>query len=108
MNFKLTWFICIHGSEKTNKCDICGNFSISSGGSTSTKAYMKNPPYHANMSKVANEGRKFENNVADTENDEEDVEEDQSTMDDELQNNFCSICEIRFRTQGKLITHMRN
>ena len=46
--------------------------------------------------------------TTDTENDEKDVEEDQSKIDDGLQNNFCSICEIRFRTQGELIMHMGN
>ena len=104
----------IHGSEKTHKCDICGKTLYLKWRLNKHTSLHEESPKPCKYVKTGQTcpfddvGCKFEHNVADTENDKEEAEEDQSPMDDELQNNFCSICEIGFRTQGELITHMGN
>ena len=102
----------IHGSKKTNKCEICGKaFYLKWRLNKHLNIHEDTPK----PCKYVTTGRtcpfddvgcKFEHNVADSENDVEDVQEDQSPMDDEGQITFCSVCEIMFKTQGELINHM--
>jgi hypothetical protein len=49
MNFKIKWFIFMDQRKQTSVIFV-EIFSISRGGSSSSRIYMKNPPNHANMS----------------------------------------------------------